>query len=144
MPPADRPPSVAHVHATAEVFPRPPDAWPRAIRRSVDYIEARLCEPLRVQQLADAACMSRFHFSRTFRACTGQSPMEYLRRRRIGRAKELLGDGRRKVCQVASELCFFDQSHFAAAFRERCGVRPRDYARGEQVFPIPEGPKGAS
>ncbi len=128
MPPAARPPSAASVHAAPEVFPRPPEAWPRAIRRSVDYIEARLCEPLRVQQLADAACMSRFHFSRTFRACTGQSPMEYLRRRRIGRAKELLGDGGRKVCQVASELCFVDQSHFVRSFRRLTGLTPTRFA----------------
>ncbi len=102
--------------------------WPRAVCRAVDYIEQHLYEPVCVEQLAAAACMSRFHFARTFRAHTGLSPMEYLRQRRIEQAQRLLREGGRKVCQVASELCFFDQSHFVRSFRRATGCTPARYA----------------
>lgn len=104
------------------------EAWPRAVRRAIDYIEQHLYEPVCVEQLAAAACMSRFHFARTFRAHTGLSPMEYLRQRRIEQAQRLLREGGRKVCQVASDLCFFDQSHFVRSFRRATGCTPARYA----------------
>lgn len=102
--------------------------WPRPVRRAVDYIETHLHEPVNVAELAAAACMSRFHFARTFRASTGCSPMEYLRLRRIAIAQQMLRDGRHKVCQIASELCFFDQSHFIRSFRRITGCTPTRFA----------------
>ncbi len=103
-------------------------AWPHAVVRAVDYIEDHLYEPLHVDALAAAACMSRFHFSRVFRAATGASPMAYVRRRRIAQAELLLRDGRCKVIQIASDLCFFDQSHFVRSFRQVTGCTPTGFA----------------
>lgn len=103
---------------------------PRAVVRAIDYIEQHLCEPIGVQQLAAAACMSRFHFARVFRRATGFSPMEYLRHRRIEQARVLLREGRYKVSEIASDLGFFDQSHFVRRFRRATGCTPARYARG--------------
>lgn len=115
-------------------LPAPLDpAWPAAVRRAVAYVELHLREPIRVEELAAAACMSRFHFARVFRASTGSSPMEYLRQRRIVQAQWLLRERGRKVCQVASELCFFDQSHFVRSFRRVTGCTPACFARAAQA-----------
>jgi len=103
---------------------------PRAVTRAIAYIEQHLCEPIGVQQLAAAACMSRFHFARVFRRATGFSPMEYLRHRRIEQAQVLLREGRYKVSEIASDLGFFDQSHFVRRFRRATGCTPARYARG--------------
>lgn len=102
---------------------------PRAVLRAIDYIESHLCEPIAVQQLAAAACMSRFHFARVFRRATGFSPMEYLRHRRIEQAQVLLREGRHKVSEIASDLGFFDQSHFVRRFRRATGCTPARFAR---------------
>lgn len=101
---------------------------PRAVDRGVGYIEAHLCEPLQLDSIAAAACMSRFHFARVFRAHVGLSPMEYQRQRRIERAQELLGEGGQRICEIASALGFYDQSHFVRAFRRAAGCTPSDYA----------------
>jgi AraC family transcriptional regulator len=136
-PPAGRPagcavsgdrPAWAPCDPRAGVPPATSGGWPRPVRRAVDYIEAHLHEPVNVAELAGAACMSRFHFARTFRASTGCSPMEYLRLRRIAVAQQMLRDGRHKVCQIASELCFFDQSHFIRSFRRITGCTPTRFA----------------
>lgn len=100
----------------------------RAVARAMQYIDTHLCEPITVTHLATAACMSRFHFARVFRDVVGASPMEYLRRRRIERAQALLREGRHKISQIASELCFFDQSHFVRSFRHATGCTPARFA----------------
>lgn len=99
----------------------------RAVERGVDYIEAHLSEPLQLSAIAQAACMSRFHFARRFREHTGLSPMEYLRMRRIERARQLLHVDGQRIGQVATELGFYDQSHFVRWFRRSLGCTPSAY-----------------
>ena len=56
----------------------------------LDHIFHRLAEPVRVEDLARKACMSTSHFHALFREQFGHSPMDYVRRRRIGEACRLL------------------------------------------------------
>ncbi|QHB71524.1 AraC family transcriptional regulator [Stenotrophomonas sp. 364] len=100
-----------------------------ALRRALAYIDANLQQPVLVEQMAAAACVSRFHLARLFRAGTGMSPTAYLRQRRIEHAQQLLHAGGLKVSQIASSLCFFDQSHFVRSFRAVTGCTPRHFAR---------------
>ncbi|MEG2804302.1 AraC family transcriptional regulator [Stenotrophomonas sp.] len=106
-----------------------PPTQAAALRRAQAYIEAHLQQPMLVDDLAAAACVSRFHLARLFRAGTGLSPTAYLRRRRIEHAQQLLHAGGLKVSQIASTLCFFDQSHFVRSFRAVTGCTPRHFAR---------------
>jgi len=100
-----------------------------ALRRAQAYIDAHLEQPVLIDAVALAACVSRFHLARLFRAGTGQSPTAYLRRRRIEHAQTMLSAGGLKVSQVASALCFFDQSHFVRSFRAVTGCTPRHFIR---------------
>ncbi|APO94064.1 AraC family transcriptional regulator [Xanthomonas vesicatoria ATCC 35937] len=100
----------------------------RAVARALQYIDTHLYEPIGVTQLAGAACMSRFHFARVFRDALGASPMEYLRRRRLERAQAMLREGRHTISQIATDLCFFDQSHFVRSFRNATGCTPARFA----------------
>ncbi|WP_407078791.1 helix-turn-helix transcriptional regulator [Xanthomonas sp. WHRI 10208] len=100
----------------------------RAVARALQYIDTHLYEPIGVTQLAGAACMSRFHFARVFRDAIGASPMEYLRRRRLERAQAMLREGRHTISQIATDLCFFDQSHFVRSFRNATGCTPARFA----------------
>jgi AraC family transcriptional regulator len=101
----------------------------RALRRACDYIEAHLGDGFTLTDLAQQACVSRFHFARLFRAGTGSSPMAYVQRRRIDRAKSMLASGERKIAHTAAALGFFDQSHFTRTFRRMTGVSPREYVQ---------------
>ena len=106
-----------------------PPTQAAALRRAQAYIDAHLQQPVLVEEVAAAACVSRFHLARLFRAGTGMSPTAYLRHRRIERAQQLLHAGGLKVSQIASCLCFFDQSHFVRSFRAVTGCTPRHFAR---------------
>jgi AraC family transcriptional regulator len=106
---------------------------PRSMARVVIYIEENLGESLTLGTLAAVACVSRFHFARMFRLATGYSPMAYVLRRRVERARVQLPQGYQKISDLAAELGFCDQSHFTRIFRRMTGFTPREYARRHEM-----------
>jgi AraC family transcriptional regulator len=94
------------------------------IARAVDAVEDRFAEPLSIDELARAAGMSRYHFSRIFRAQIGQSPHQFLVATRVRRAAELLRRGRHSVTEAAFSVGFGDLGRFARAFRKQMGCAP--------------------
>jgi len=99
--------------------------------RVLDYIEQHLGDAISLEDLARVAGVSRFHFARQFRACTGESPMSYLMRTRVERSKTRLRDSRTRVIDIAAEFGFADQSHFGRTFRRLVGMPPSAYARAQ-------------
>ena len=68
---------------------------------------------------------------RHFRASLGITPCEFLRIRRLTKARELLGKG--LSVQETSDACgFSDYSHFIALFRRRFGITPLQYRRSRE------------
>jgi AraC family transcriptional regulator len=102
----------------------------RAFTRVRAYMHANLSERVTLSDLARIAEVSRFHFARQFRIRTGESPMGYLLRARIERAKDVLrNDNSATVADIAATLGFADQSHFTRTFRRLVGTSPTDYRR---------------
>lgn len=91
----------------------------------VTFIEARLGDGLKLQELAATVPMSQFHFARKFRLSTGQSPHAYLTLRRMERAKHLLRETGMPLAQVAREVGYQTQAHFTGVFRRYVGLTPR-------------------
>ena len=96
------------------------------IARAVDLVHDRFADPLTIDELARAAAMSRYHFSRAFRAALGASPYQYLQRVRIERARELLHGSRRSITEVALAVGFTDLGRFSRAFRAHLGHLPSE------------------
>jgi AraC-like DNA-binding protein len=94
---------------------------------AIDLVHARLADDVSIDDMARAAGMSRFHFSRRFREATGASPYAFILRARAERAAELLRRGRRSVTEAAFESGFHDLGRFRHAFRATHGVSPADY-----------------
>lgn len=97
----------------------------RAFQRVHSYMVLHLGEDISLAKLAAAACISRFHFARLFRARTGYSPMAYVMRLRLARAREMLAGDDHCIADTAAALGFYDQSHFTRTFRRVHGVPPR-------------------
>lgn len=95
-----------------------------AIAVAVRRIEDGYADALSVDDLARAAGMSRFHFSRRFREATGRSPYRYLCDVRLERAAELLRRGRHGVTEAALSVGMSDPGRFARMFRARFGATP--------------------
>ena len=107
---------------------RPEDA---RIARAIEYAEAHLSEALTVAELAGVACLSAGHFSRAFKATTGEAVWSYVQRRRGERAMEMLQYTDRPIVEIAHACGFAHQGHMTACFRRQFGVTPgqvrRDY-----------------
>lgn len=98
----------------------------RRLRRVLDYIDSNLTNQISAEALAGVASLSRFHFSRMFKAATGRSPSQYVGDRRLELAKSLLQLGA-SVAQVAYDCGFSSESNFARSFRRCTGVSPGQY-----------------
>ena len=66
-----------------------------------DYVEAHLDDDLSLTVLADVACLSPYHFSRSFKEATGVGPQRYVMQRRLERAKRLLRQSHRPIALIA-------------------------------------------
>ena len=102
----------------------------KALQLARDRIEAGLADGVSLDDLARQVGLSRYHFSRAFKASTGLSPHRYLTLRRVEKAKNLLGATELSLVDVALEVGFASQSHLCDWFRRLVGVSPREYRRG--------------
>lgn len=117
-------------HSTAPALHAPRTAIaPAILRRVTEYVAAHLAESLRLAQLASLAGLSQFHFARAFKKSTGLAPHQYVVRRRVERARDLLLRGGGGVADVASQVGFADQSHLSAHFKRAFGTTPAAFAR---------------
>lgn len=96
---------------------------PRQMRRILERMD-QVGAPPSVDALAEMSGLSRFHFMRTFRATTGESPGVFLQRRRMTRAKAMLASDTQSLASIAVELGFGSAAAFSAAFRRVVGRPP--------------------
>jgi len=100
---------------------------PERLQRVCDFVEAHLDGNLSLTALADIACLSPYHFSRSFKQATGVGPQRYVMQRRLERAKALVRRTGLPLALIAQEAGFADQSHLTAIFRRETGVTPGRY-----------------
>jgi AraC-like DNA-binding protein len=100
---------------------------PGVLRRVLEYIETHLEKNVSLEVLAGIAGSSISHFARAFKQSEGVAPHDYLMRRRVHRALELLAETDLPLSAIAYALGFSDQSHFARRFRQHFGVTPSRY-----------------
>ena len=87
------------------------------------HIDRNLDTPLTLEDLASLVGRSRFHFSRLFKVSTGMTPHQFVVRRRVERARELLRAGR-AIVEVAAEVGFSSQSHLHSHIQRAFGCTP--------------------
>lgn len=97
------------------------------LQRVVEFINVHLSEDMSLDQLANVACLSTFHFCRAFKIATGLAPFQYIGDARIQRAKSLLADRQTTIDDVAVSAGFSSGANLARAFKKALGVSPRRY-----------------
>src|SRR5947207_1029157 len=108
-----------------------PDAA-RDRRRAVEsalWIDANSHNQINLEDAADQAGISPFHFLRLFSDVLGVTPHQYLLRSRLRHAARLLAEGGRSVTDVAYEVGFADLSNFVRTFRRAAGISPGRFRR---------------
>lgn len=102
------------------------------LKKVRDYMERHADENLKLADLALVAGLSRMHFAAQFRSATGYSPCQYLRVRRIERAKQMLSREDVPLVQVALGVGFQGQAHFSSVFQRITGQSPGQWRRASR------------
>lgn len=103
--------------------------------KAIDYIEAHLTADLSLDLVAGAAGLSSYHFSRLFRAVTGETVTAYIRRRRLTEAARRLIDRNERLIDLAMTYGFESQAAFSRAFKRQFGVPPGAYRKARRAMP---------
>ncbi len=97
------------------------------IAESLDYIEAHLDEALSLEQLSRHCFLSKFYFTRIFKAVTLRNPQAYIAERRLVVAAQMLRQSRSKIIDIALMTGFRSPEVFSRRFRQRFGISPRKF-----------------
>jgi AraC-like DNA-binding protein len=99
----------------------------RRVLRGREFLIASLAEPVSLAVTAREACLSRYHFLRTFREAFGETPHQFLTRQRLERARVLLARGDASVTEVCVASGFSSLGSFSSLFRCVFGVSPQKW-----------------
>ena len=112
--------------------------------RVLQYIHDNPAGDLSLDRLADEAAMSRFHWHRVFRAMTGETCAQAVRRVRLHRAANMLLLEDRPVSEIAAAVGYDNARSFARAFEAQYGLSPALFRqKGKQLPPLLAAQKGA-
>lgn len=92
-----------------------------------EFIDDCFNEALRLEQIAEQACLSEFHFQRLFRHTFRLTPHQYLTGRRLARAKELLIYTDLSVSEICWLVGFQSLGSFSTLFSRYTGLSPINY-----------------
>lgn len=99
------------------------------IERVLTYIEENITEPLPVPLLAKLCLLSESRFKVKFAEYIGVSPHEYILRRKIEAAKQLLADPLCSVTEACLRLSFSSSQYFSTVFKRITTMSPSEYRR---------------
>lgn len=103
------------------------------VGRVSDFIQVHLGQDLSLEILARQIGFSPYHFARLFRQTMGESPHQYVLRRRVEWAERLLEETDVPLADVALASGFANQSHLTQVFKRYRGLTPRAYRQGRLI-----------
>jgi len=104
------------------------------IFKGIDFIERNMFEPVDIHDIARASHYSTYHFCRIFRAVVGDSPKEYLRKRRLTIAAERLAGGENSILDIALACQFESHASFTRSFKQLFKMTPEQYREKADPF----------
>lgn len=99
----------------------------KAVKKCIDYIYSNIHSRITIEKLAKHVGLSPSHLSRIFKKELNISISEYIRKRKIEHAKNLLQYSDYSYVDIANYLAFSSQSHFIQTFEQLVGMTPRKF-----------------
>jgi AraC family transcriptional regulator len=99
------------------------------LMRVVTYIETNIGGRITLANLAATAGLSRMYFAKQFRATTGMRPHDFVLRKRIARAQQMLAATSNTLVDIALSVGFQTQAHFTTVFKKIAGNTPCQFRR---------------
>ena len=106
---------------------------PKSLHKPIEAMRLYFDRPLRIAELAKLAGMSVSNFFRHFKAATGTSPIDWLKRERINQAKRRLLETNDSIAAIAEQTGYYDQFYFSRDFKRMTQVSPTEYRQRERA-----------
>src|SRR5690554_593038 len=94
------------------------------IQNAIEYIEENLIGELKIEEIAEKAYVSAFHFQRIFSILCGFTVGEYIRNRRLSMAAQELSKADARIVDVAIKYGYDSPDSFTRAFTKFHGIPP--------------------
>ena len=101
----------------------------RCVREAYEYINENYSRSCTLNKIADAVSISPNYLHSVFTATIGMTPLEYVTKKRIERAKQLIMIGDNSMLEIALTVGFCSQSHFNKVFKQKTGMTPAEYKK---------------
>ncbi|MGA7810749.1 helix-turn-helix domain-containing protein [Bradyrhizobium sp.] len=108
------------------------------LKRVVEYVDLHLSTKVTLAELAGVAGLSRMHFASQFRAATNLRPHEFVLRRRVQQAEQLLHNTTTPIVEIALTVGFQTQAHFTTTFKRFVGSTPSRWRAINQASDWPD------
>ena len=105
--------------------------YQRIVRAKL-FIDKHYADPIDLDNIADQAHFSKFHFIRLFKILYGKTPNNYLINVRMDNAKILLAEGH-SVLETSMLVGFDSPTSFAGMFKKNAGQSPSLFQRAQQL-----------
>ena len=112
------------------------NGYEKRLIRVLDHIHANPAGDLSLDALADVAAMSRFHWHRVFRAMTGETAAQTVRRMRMHRAAVAVISGADQVAAIAADVGYPSAASFTRAFTDVYGMTPLSFRKRGDLRPF--------
>ena len=93
----------------------------------MDYIDTHYDRNIKLEELASLIHLQPNYFIKYFKKNFGDSPMKYVNKLRIEKAKELLKQSSNPVAEIARQVGIEDSYYFSRLFKKYAGVSPKSY-----------------
>lgn len=99
------------------------------VQEAIEYVNGRLEQPVTLRDVAEHLHMNASYFSVLFKEQTGLTFSEFVTRRRVQRAKELLAGTRLTINEISERTGYQTAKYFVKVFRSLEGVSPGQYRK---------------
>lgn len=101
--------------------------------KRIAFLKKQLLANLRhlptIEELARFVNLSESHLQQLFKREFGMPPLQYLRRLRLEKARQLLEESFKNVKEIGFAVGMADQTHFTRAFKDKFGLTPSEYRK---------------
>ncbi|WP_255505006.1 helix-turn-helix transcriptional regulator [Lysinibacillus sphaericus] len=106
------------------------DEYIRLVNKSEDYIESHLSEKISLDDLANNAAMSKYHFHRIFSKYSDETVKQFVTRIKVERAGIFLAvRNDLSITDIALQYGYNDASTFNKSFKKYFGMSPLEYRK---------------
>ena len=114
---------------TTQIIKKHDEITYKRIKQVLHYIDDNLSEEITIDELSKLIAVSESVLLKSFKQTVGTSPINYVQKKRIDKARYLIITTDKKISDIASECGFNDMSYFAKQFKKLVGVNPKEYKK---------------